>query len=166
MKVKSESEVAQSCRTLSDPMDCSPPSSSVHGIFQARVLEWGAIEVCVRVHFFSYACPVLLVLFLILQYTFLGIFFTDNNVIHKDERHFFTLQFVCLLFLLFLLCLLVPNKISIMKMELMKMGSSSFSVISFCPLYSVNVRIAHEVSREEAKGRVIQMIYAKALESQ
>ena len=113
-------------------MDCSPPSSSVHGIFQARVLEWGAIEVCVRVHFFSYACPVLLVLFLILQYTFLGIFFTDNNVIHKDERHFFTLQFVCLLFLLFLLCLLVPNKISIMKMELMKMGSSSFSVISFC----------------------------------
>ena len=43
MKVKSESEVAQSCRTLSDPMDSSPPGSSVHGIFQARVLEWGAI---------------------------------------------------------------------------------------------------------------------------
>ena len=43
MKVKSESEVAQSCRTLSDPMDCSFPGSSVHGIFQARVLEWGAI---------------------------------------------------------------------------------------------------------------------------
>ena len=42
-KVKSESEVAQSCPTLSDPMDCSPPASSVHGIFQARVLEWGAI---------------------------------------------------------------------------------------------------------------------------
>jgi len=42
MKVKSESEVAQSCPTLSDPMDCSPPGSSVHGIFQARVLEWGA----------------------------------------------------------------------------------------------------------------------------
>ena len=40
MKVKSESEVAQSCSTLSDPMDCSPPSSSIHGIFQARVLEW------------------------------------------------------------------------------------------------------------------------------
>ena len=38
-----ESEVAQSCPTLSDPMDCSPPGSSVHGIFQARVLEWGAI---------------------------------------------------------------------------------------------------------------------------
>ena len=43
MKVKSESEVAQSCLTLSEPMDCSPPGSSVHGIFQARVLEWGAI---------------------------------------------------------------------------------------------------------------------------
>ena len=43
MKVKSESEVAQSCPTPSDPMDCSPPGTSVHGIFQARVLEWGAI---------------------------------------------------------------------------------------------------------------------------
>ena len=43
MKVKSEREVAQLCPTLSDPMDCSPPDSSVHGIFQARVLEWGAI---------------------------------------------------------------------------------------------------------------------------
>ena len=43
MKVKSESEVAQSCLTLSDPMACSLPGSSVHGIFQARVLEWGAI---------------------------------------------------------------------------------------------------------------------------
>ena len=43
MKVKSESEVVQSCPTLRDPMDCSPPGPSVHGIFQARVLEWGAI---------------------------------------------------------------------------------------------------------------------------
>ena len=43
MKVKSESEVSQSCLTLSDPMDYSLPGSSVHGIFQARVLEWGAI---------------------------------------------------------------------------------------------------------------------------
>ena len=42
MKVKSESEVAQSCPTLSDPMDYSLPGSSVHGIFQARELEWGA----------------------------------------------------------------------------------------------------------------------------
>ena len=43
MKVNSESEVAQLCLTLSDPMDCSLPGSCVHGIFQARVLEWGAI---------------------------------------------------------------------------------------------------------------------------
>ena len=43
MKVKSEREVAQSCPTLSDPMDCSLPGSSVHGLFQARVLEWVAI---------------------------------------------------------------------------------------------------------------------------
>ena len=43
MKVKSEREVAQLCPTLSDPMDCSPPGFSIHGIFQARVLEWGAI---------------------------------------------------------------------------------------------------------------------------
>ena len=43
MKVKSESELAQSCPTLSDPMDCSLPGFSVHGIFQARVLEWAAI---------------------------------------------------------------------------------------------------------------------------
>ena len=43
MKVKSEREVAQSCPTLSDPMDYGPPGFSIHGIFQARVLEWGAI---------------------------------------------------------------------------------------------------------------------------
>ena len=43
MKLKSESEVAQSSLTLRDPMDCSPRGSSIHGIFQARVLEWGAI---------------------------------------------------------------------------------------------------------------------------
>ena len=48
MKVKSESEVAESCLTLSDPMDCGPPGYSVHGIFQARVLEWGAIAFSVK----------------------------------------------------------------------------------------------------------------------
>ena len=51
MKVKRESEVAQLCLTLSDPMDCSLPGSSVHRIFQARVLEWGAIAFSViKVH--------------------------------------------------------------------------------------------------------------------
>ena len=48
MKVKSESEVAQSCLTLCEPMDCGLPGSSVHGIFQARVLEWGAIAFSIR----------------------------------------------------------------------------------------------------------------------
>ena len=51
MKGKSESEVAQSCPTLSDPMDFSPPGSSVHGIFQAKVLEWGAIAFFERRHY-------------------------------------------------------------------------------------------------------------------
>ena len=68
-KVKSESEVAQSCPTLSDPMDCSLPGSSTHGIFQARVLEWSAIAfssvyvyvcvcvcVCVYMHIYVYMC--------------------------------------------------------------------------------------------------------------
>ena len=62
MKVKSESEVAQSFPTLSDPMDCSPPGSSIHGIFQARVLEWGAIafsEIRVR-QIISKIIPILL----------------------------------------------------------------------------------------------------------
>ena len=49
MKVKSGSEVTESCPTLSDPMDCSLPGTSVQGIFQARVLEWGAIAFSVFV---------------------------------------------------------------------------------------------------------------------
>ena len=53
MKVKSQSEVTQSCPTLIDPIDCSPPGSSVHGVFQARVLEWGATAfsgtVCLKI---------------------------------------------------------------------------------------------------------------------
>ena len=54
MKVKSESEVAQSCPTLRDPMDCSPPGSSIHGIFQARVLEWGAIAFSTNISLLGY----------------------------------------------------------------------------------------------------------------
>ena len=54
MKVKSETEVAKSCPTLSDPMDCSLPGSSVHGIFQARALEWGAIAFSDTGYTFSY----------------------------------------------------------------------------------------------------------------
>ena len=51
MKVKSESEVAQCVELFSDPMDCSPSGSSIHGIFQARVLEWGAIAFSTHVQF-------------------------------------------------------------------------------------------------------------------
>ena len=54
MKVKSESEVAQSCPTLGDPMDCSPPGFSIHGIFQARVLEWGAIALSIYIYIYIY----------------------------------------------------------------------------------------------------------------
>ena len=52
MKVKSQREVAQSCPTLSDPTDCSLPGSSIHGNFQARVLEWGAIAFSLWFHYF------------------------------------------------------------------------------------------------------------------
>ena len=54
MKVKSESEVTQSCPTLSDPMDCSLTGSSIHGVFQARVLEWGAIAFSVPIIIYNY----------------------------------------------------------------------------------------------------------------
>ena len=54
MKVKSESEVAQSSLTLSDPIDCSAPGSSVHGIFQARVLVWGAIAFSKNISIYVY----------------------------------------------------------------------------------------------------------------
>ena len=70
MKVKSEGEVAQSCQTLSDRMDCSPPGSSIYRIFQARVLEWGAIafcqstilqyKLCVNVCVYTFVCMNLL----------------------------------------------------------------------------------------------------------
>ena len=67
MKVKRESEVSQSCLTLSDPMNCSLPGSSVHGIFQARVLEWVAIafsgmyvykciHICIHTHIYMCVC--------------------------------------------------------------------------------------------------------------
>ena len=66
MKVKSESEATQSCLTLSDPIDCNLPGSSIHGIFQARVLEWGAIafssfqwrELKNLLHAFALHCPI------------------------------------------------------------------------------------------------------------
>ena len=56
MKVKSESEIAQSCPNLCDPMDCSLPGSSIHEIFQARVLEWGAIAFSEFLNSTSFKC--------------------------------------------------------------------------------------------------------------
>ena len=73
MKVKSESEVTQSCPTLSNLMDCSLPGSSVHGIFQARVLEWGAIAFSTSPHVCKsilYVCFSMLPCKQILQYHF------------------------------------------------------------------------------------------------
>ena len=67
MQVKSESEVTESCPTLSDPMDCSLPGSSVHGIFQARVLEWDAI---------AFSIGYIRVAYLI---SFLLVFLSDND---------------------------------------------------------------------------------------
>ena len=63
MKVKRESEVAQSCPTLSDTMDCSLPGSSVHGILQARVLEWGAIAFSVALTRWTFVGKVISLLF-------------------------------------------------------------------------------------------------------
>ena len=60
MKVKSESEVTQSCLTRSDPTDCSPPGSSIHGIFQARVLEWGATAFSSNLQHILYLSPMVL----------------------------------------------------------------------------------------------------------
>ena len=72
MKVESESEVAQSCPTLSDPMDCSLPGSSIHGIFQTRVLEWGAIA-------FSFLNVYLLPFLKVMQQVECGIFIPDHR---------------------------------------------------------------------------------------
>ena len=75
--IYSESEAAQSCPTLCDPMDCSPPSSSIHGILQARVLEWGAIS------FSIYICIYkgILKQFMGLHGTFSGIALSDTEAL-------------------------------------------------------------------------------------
>ena len=78
MKVKSESEVAQSCLTLSDPTNCSLPGSSIHGIFQARVLEWGAI---------AFSFWALRWLHLTLGLSFLHILKMNCVLLHAPRRH-------------------------------------------------------------------------------
>ena len=88
MKVKSESEVTQSCPTLSDPMDYSPPGSSIHGIFQARGLEWGAIlQVNKSAKKFYFQDLILSFLFqslLICIWNTFSIFLTDTGLVFQQ----------------------------------------------------------------------------------
>ena len=106
MKVKSESEVSQSCLTLSDPMDCSPPGSSDHGIFQARVLDWGAIafsDLFTKAHLFTFhlkqlsvlhTMPYIVEMFLLKEYiqfhsyTFIFLLLTHNTHMIKPLWYF------------------------------------------------------------------------------
>ena len=83
MKVKSESEVAQSCLTLSDPMDCSLPGSSVHAIFQARALEWVVIAFSRSLSSMAQSLFVILVVFTSssLPFLVLGILFALQRFI-------------------------------------------------------------------------------------
>ena len=86
MKVKSESEVTQSCPTLSDPMDCSLPGSSIHGIFQARVLEWDAIG---RTKMISWTNKINSYDFICLIFFCQNIFLAFQNFDRKDLDIFF-----------------------------------------------------------------------------
>ena len=94
MKVKSEREVAQSCPTLSDPMDCSLPGSSTHGIFQARVLEWGAIPFSIFEMISHNFCPVLFV-----RKTLLGAAHSQGNGLTKgcEYRRWYHWDYLSLL---------------------------------------------------------------------
>ena len=93
MKVKSESEVAQSCPTLSDPMDCSLPGSSTHGIFQARVLEWGAIAFSVVGSYDSFI-PNRFRIFILSYIVAVSIYIPINS--EKGFRFLHTLQSFCM----------------------------------------------------------------------
>ena len=109
MKVKSESEVTQSCLTLSDPMDCSLPGSSVHGIFQGRVLEWDVIA-------FSKSCLTVLTMQVLLYTVFLA-FLNLKDVINfmliygrLGELKIKFVLFVCMLSVVFNNYRLVTNR--------------------------------------------------------
>ena len=83
MKVKSESEVAPSCPTLSDPMDCSLPGSSIHGIFQARVLEWGAIAFSQQIQYVN-STSVFLVYKMLCEYLPVSKTLSSKQVIYES----------------------------------------------------------------------------------
>ena len=94
MKVKSEREVTQSCLTLSDPMDCSLPGSSIHGIFQARVLEWGAIAFS-RVYLYYHSNFLfLLTVFIVGEKQKINLLIgTANTTPYIDVLHFLNIFF-------------------------------------------------------------------------
>ena len=102
MKVKSEREVAQLCLTLSNPMDCSLPGSSIHGIFQARVLEWGAIAFsgyslvgCKELDTIEHTCTYLCTSLYATAYTFIHI----HTCVHTDRSNDLPLNWIYLDFL-------------------------------------------------------------------
>ena len=89
MKVKSESEVAQLYPTLCNPMDCSPPGSSIHGIFQARVLEWGAIafsDIYCLLYYYSCSCVKHFPHCLVLSWCLGRVGFNSFNSFAKQKR--------------------------------------------------------------------------------
>ena len=94
MKVKSESEVAQLCLTLSNPMDCSLPGSSIHGIFQARVLEWDAVTfsicvcvcVCVCIYIYNLHTLKFYINSIIVNISFYNLLFLFNTMFLKCIR--------------------------------------------------------------------------------
>jgi len=105
MKVESESEVAQSCLTLSDPMDCSPPGSSIHGIFQATVLEWGAI---------AFSLPTLTDFFFLLLSYMSSSYIFDINCLSDVWFADFFLYFIGCLFILLMCSFVVLKLFSLM----------------------------------------------------
>ena len=96
MKVKNESEVTQSCLTLSNPMDSSPPGCPVPGIFQARVLEWGAIapykEACLKSHQFSSVQALSRVQLLVTPWTAAG----QTSLFINNSQSLFKLKLMCI----------------------------------------------------------------------
>ena len=109
MKVKSESEVARSCLTLSDPMDCSLQGSSVHGIFQSRVLEWGAIAFsAIPLRFIKYLMIIIITTtFITCQITHLCI--VSVFYLSSDRKLFFMfLSFIFLVILTSYSLLVIP----------------------------------------------------------
>ena len=111
MKVKSESEVAQSCPTLSDLMDCSPPGSSIHGIFQARVLEWDAIAFSTTILYSTnISCQFFCFSGVVLPNTLCLVFWTDFSLLRCTPvflglPHSYVYQNSCFLNLICCYCL-------------------------------------------------------------